>query len=184
MKKVFKNLLYTSAALLVIYLLAQLVLLIFGLQFRAWINVWWLGAVVVTFVAGLFQRYFKTKNKIILISMGTAVILGFILLYTPIGLITILMLESIPHEEHVVVIDGYKFVGYKEDGWDVFIDFYDYKNSFVSGSKKRFTANGYNIDDDGNEVFYDELRDLEHLEDIYEYNLGNFDESELTKVAE
>ena len=73
---------------------------------------------------------------------------------------------------------------YKEDGWDVFIDFYDCKNCFVSGSKKRSTANGYNLDDYGNEVFYDELRDLENLEDIYEYNLGNFDESELTKVAE
>lgn len=29
----------------------KLVLLIFGLQFKAWINVWWLGAVVVTKVA-------------------------------------------------------------------------------------------------------------------------------------
>ena len=78
------------------------------------------------------------------------------------------------------MLDGYKFVGYEDDSWDVFIDFYDYKNKIVSGTKKRFTALGYITDEKGKRIFYEENYNYEHLEDIYEYTQGKFTTEDLT----
>ncbi|WP_161487306.1 hypothetical protein [Butyrivibrio hungatei] len=90
----------------------------------------------------------------------------------------------IPHKELVTVIDGYKFIGYVDDSWDTFIDFYDYKNAFVSGATLRFTALGYYTDEEsGKKRYYDELRYIDHLEDIYEYKQGYFTEKDLTKES-
>ncbi len=181
MKKIYNNLLATSGVLLVVYLLAQIILNVFGLQFRAKINVWWLGGVFGLFIIGVIQLYIKTKSKKVLFSMIISTVIFVALFFnTEFSLLVIGLLEQIPHEEYVIVIDGYKFVGYEEDFWDVFIDFYDYKNAIVSGTKKRFDAIGYKTDEAGNLVFGDDLRYYEHLEDIYEYTNGEFTTEDLT----
>ena len=98
--------------------------------------------------------------------MAVFVILTFV---TPLGFYVVGFLEQIPHKEYVYQVDGYKFVGYEDDFWDVFIDFYDYKNAFVSGTEKRFTARGHDTDEEGNLYFYDDMHRFEHLDDIYRY---------------
>ena len=94
------------------------------------------------------------------------VILTFV---TPLGFIVIGSLESIPHKEYIYQVDGYTFVGYEDDFVDVFIDFYDYKNAFVSGTEMIFRAYGHDTDEEGNLYFYDDMHRLEHLEDIHRY---------------
>ena len=138
----------------------------------------WLGAVFLSFVAGFVWLYIKTKSKPALgVIIAIAIFIGS--LFIPdVGLRVIGSLYQIPHKEYVFVIDGYKFVGYEDDFWDVFIDFYDYKNAFVSGSERRFMAYGHETDENGNVVFYDDFRNYEHLEDIHEY----IDTSKCTKV--
>ncbi|MEE3495580.1 MAG: hypothetical protein VZR06_10495 [Butyrivibrio sp.] len=81
--------------------------------------------------------------------------------------------SSIPLNEHIVEIDGYKFIGYEEYFMDdPFIHFYDYKNNYVSGSKKRFTTEWSKTDENGNVIYGDDMRTYEHLEDIYDYREG------------
>ena len=181
MSKVFKNLLVTSGILLAIYLLVQLILNVFGLQFRAKINVWWLGITFVLFIIGIIQLCNRRKSKKLIFSVVISISILVLLCFNPeFDLIVISLLEQIPHKEYILVIDGYKFVGYEDDSWDVFIDFYDYKNKFVSGSEKRFRAYGYTTDENGNRIFYDENRNYEHLEDIYAYTQGKFTTEDLT----
>ncbi|MBO4456557.1 MAG: hypothetical protein J5802_02425 [Butyrivibrio sp.] len=184
MKKHLKSILFYSVVALAIYILSQCILGIFGLQFRAKINVWWLGITFGLFVIGVVQQCIIRKSKKLVFSVVIGVVSFAVLCLNPFfGIFVIDSIERIPHKEHVLVIDGYKFVGYEDDFWDVFIDFYDYKNGIVSGTKKRFTAIGYETDDAGNKVFYDDLRYYKHLDDIYEFKYGEFDTSELT-VAE
>ena len=159
-----------SLVLLVLYILIQCVLVKHGLQLRAWINVSCLLAVCLGFVTGIIRLFVKTRSKKalgVLIVMVAFVILIFV---TPLGIYVFSFLEQIPHKEYVYQVDGQKFVGYEDDFWDVFIDFYDYKNAFVSGTEKRFTARGHGVDEEGNLYFYDEMHRFELLEDIHRYN--------------
>ena len=68
--KVLKNLLVISGVLLAIYLLAQLILNVFGLQFRAKINVWWLGITFVLFIIGIIQLCIRRKSKKLIFSVA------------------------------------------------------------------------------------------------------------------
>ena len=185
MKKFFKNLLAISGILLALYLLVQGSLRIFDLQLRAWINVWWLGITALVFILGILQQIFKVKNIKLKIGSIVAIIAAIVLLLkTRLGLLLLMTAWVIPHEEQVAIIDGYKFIGYVDDSWDTFIDFYDYKNAFVSGATLRFTALGYYTDEEsGKKRYYDELRYIDHLEDIYEYKQGYFTEKDLTKES-
>ena len=179
--KVLKNLLVISGVLLAIYLFAQLILNVFGLQFRAKINVWWLGITFVLFIIGIIQLCNRRKSKKLIFSVVISISILVLLCFNPeFDLIVISLLEQIPHKEYILVIDGYKFVGYEDDSWDVFIDFYDYKNKIVSGSEKRFRAYGYTTDENGNRIFYDENHNYERLEDIYAYTQGKFTTEDLT----
>lgn len=178
----YKKILISSALLSVLFSLVQLILFFFNLQLRAWVNVIWLSLCILGFVTGVIGMYITTKRKKVLYGMLAAVVLGILVFITPLCFYAAMFLEQIPHKEYVLEIDGYKFVGYEDDFWDDFIDFFDYKNCFVSGNKKRFTAHGKRTDDNGNIVFYDELYEFKHLEDIYEYKSGDFDIDELTQA--
>lgn len=182
MSKTYKNLLAISGALLATYLLAQGILNVFGLQFRAMINVWWLGITFILFISGVIQQCIVRKNnKKFVFSVVASISIFVLFCFNPeFELFLICLLEQIPHKEYVLVLDGYKFVGYEDDSWDVFIDFYDYKNKIVSGTKKRFTALGYITDEKGKRIFYEENYNYEHLEDIYEYTQGKFTTEDLT----
>ncbi len=165
-----KKVLFTSTALLVTYILTEVILGIFGLQLRAWINVVWLWATFGGFVLGVILIFIMTRKKTILFGMIATVALVVGILFSPVGIDVLLFFGQIPHKEYVTEIDGHKFVGYEDDVWDVCIDFYDYKNPFVSGTEKRFTACGSKIDDSGNRVFYDDFREYRHWEDIFYSN--------------
>jgi uncharacterized membrane protein len=63
MSKTYKNLLAISGGLLATYLLAQGILNVCGLQFRAMINVWWLGITFILFIIGVIQQCIVRKNN-------------------------------------------------------------------------------------------------------------------------
>lgn len=182
MKKIINNLIITSICLFVIYIIAQILLNLFGLQFRAKVNVIWLGSSLLGFVVGIVLKSIITRNVKLFMAVIAASFMTMTALLSPYGIYIICAIDEIPHKEYVVEIDGYKFVGYENDAWDVFIYFYDYKNAVVSGNKIRFTANGAEIDENGNVVIFDDIREIYNLEDIYEYNRGYFTTDELTKA--
>ena len=172
-KTIPKILFITDAALLALYFLVQIILHICGLQLRGWINSIFLKTVLVIFFAGLLSLFVITKKKQTRIRL--LIVLGLILLFrfSLYGMFYYMVYSSIPLNEHIVEIDGYKFIGYEEYLMeDPFIHFYDYKNNYVSGSKKRFTTEWSKTDENGNVIYGDDMRTYEHLEDIYDYREG------------
>ena len=169
------NLLIFNTVIFVTYIIGQLILNHFGLQFRAAVNVICLGGVFLIYVAGIIIKCIITKNMKLYMAIISAVFLVFTIIVASEGMAVVLFIDNIPHKEYVVEIDGYKFVGYESDALDVFIDFYDYKNALVSGNKRRFTAHGHRTDENGNIVFYDDMYDFYHLDDIYGIDMSGLE---------
>lgn len=176
-----KILFITDAALFNLYFSVQLILHICDLQLRGWINSIFFKTVIIIFFAGSLSLFVITKNK--LTRKILLAIFGLILLFrfSFYGMFYYIVYTSIPLNEHIAEIDGYKFIGYEEYFMDHFIHFYDYKNKYVSGSKKRFTSEWSETDENGNVIYGDEMRNYEHLEDIYEYSEGYWSTDDLDK---
>ena len=77
---------------------------------------------------------------------------------------------AVPHKERVDTIDGKTFVGYEDNFWDNSIDYYEYKNFIVSGSKRIFSLYTVEEKPDGSIAYYDmDGNRIDHLQDLHEY---------------
>ena len=105
----------------------------FKLMFREWIYI--VSAVIIIggFVAGIIQLLLKIKEKILRnVLIGIVIIL--LLLSTP----AIFFLGAFSYmPEHIVKMDGKKYVAYVNGFLRTYVYYYDYKNIFVVGNQKR-----------------------------------------------
>lgn len=184
MKKLFKNKLFIGISLFVLFFVTRIILILFGLMFRAWINLIWLGSSFVLFLWGFFEFYSKLQNKIAKRVLAILIATTFILTLLPIPVLNIpysLILAAefageigvLPSKEDVIEYDGYKIVGYHRFAfWDSEVDFYEYKNLFFVGSDCLVCCEGYYFDrNDGHFHAYDEMHSYT-IEDIVE-NIKN-----------
>ena len=180
MKKLFKNKLFIGISLFVLFFVTRIILILFGLMFRAWINLIWLGSSFVIFIWGIFDFYSTSQNKIARRILAILIAAAFILALLPIPVLNIpysLILAAefageigvLPSKEDVIEYDGYKIVGYHRFAfWDSEVDFYEYKNLFFVGSDCLLCSYGYGFDrEDGHFYAYDEFYSYT-IEDIIE----------------
>ena len=106
MKKIINNLIITSICLFVIYIIAQILLNLFGLQFRAKVNVIWLGSSLLGFVVGIVLKSIITRNVKLFMAVIAASFMTMTALLSPYGIYIICAIDEIPHKEYVVEIDG------------------------------------------------------------------------------
>ena len=105
----------------------------FKLMFREWIYI--VSAIIIIggFVAGIIQLVLKIKENVLRnVLIGIVIIL--LLLSTP----AIFFLGAFSYmPEHIVKMDGKKYVAYVNGFLRTYVYYYDYKNIFVVGNQKR-----------------------------------------------
>ena len=149
---------------------SNLFLSVIGLQYRAWVTN---SLIAISFFLMFIWVIYKIitqkdrwkRMKMLLALFGLLIVLW--LARFPLLVIGTAVLRK----ERVDTIDGQTFVGYETDFIDKWIDYYEYKNVFVAGSKEIFTLAGVNETDDGKTIYYDmNGTQIEHLTDLYEFN--------------
>ncbi len=175
MKKLFKNKLFIGISLFVLFFVTRIILILFGLMFRAWINCIWLGSSFVIFIWGFIKFYNSVQNKIAkrVLSIITAVVIIFAIIPLPFPIGLTLAIDwageigAFPNREDVIEYDGYKIVGYHRFAfWDSEVEFYEYKNPFVVRNHCLLWCYGYGFDrEDGHFYAYDENNSFT-IEDI------------------
>ena len=122
------TILYTLIIVALYFILSS-----FKLMFREWIYI--VSAVIIIggLVAGIIQLLLKIKEKVLRnVLIGIVIIL--LLLSTP----AIFFLGAFSYmPEHIVKMDGKKYVAYVNDFLRTYVYYYDYKNIFVVGNQKR-----------------------------------------------
>lgn len=160
---------YVTGIAFICYIVSSIILKLFNLQYRAWVNVFCIAVVCVCLLLGLVLSYisFNSIKKKLLLLIAFLLSLGFIWICR---LPIVIFCEAIPHKDRVDTIDGRTFVGYEDDFWDRSIDYYEYKNFLVAGSKRFFSL--YTVDEnpDGSLAYYDmDGNRIYHLSDLHEY---------------
>lgn len=177
MKKVFNTQLIISILLFLSFIIVRFVLGLFGLMFRAWINLIWLAGASLLFVYGFTKLYISIKGKKIKLLL-TILMSGFLLFMImpipfigiPLGLTYAVSIGGdigvFPHREDVLEIDEHKIVAYHRYAfWDSEVEIYEYKNPFVVGNDCLLWCYGYSYDKDGEFYAYDEMHSYS-IEDI------------------
>ena len=122
------TILYTLIIVALYFILSS-----FKLMFREWIYI--VSAVIIIggLVAGIIQLLLKIKEKVLRnVLIGIVIIL--LLLSTP----AIFFLGAFSYmPEHIVKMDGKKYVAYVNGFLRTYVYYYDYKNIFVVGNQKR-----------------------------------------------
>lgn len=122
------TILYTLIIVVLYFILSS-----FKLMFREWIYI--VSAVIIIggLVAGIIQLLLKIKEKVLRnVLIGIVIIL--LLLSTP----AIFFLGAFSYmPEHIVKMDGKKYVAYVNGFLRTYVYYYDYKNIFVVGNQKR-----------------------------------------------
>ncbi|SEQ18199.1 hypothetical protein SAMN02910382_02253 [Butyrivibrio sp. TB] len=180
MKKLFKNKLFIGISLFVLFFVTRIILILFGLMFRAWINCIWLGSSFLIFIWGIFDFYNRSQNKIAKGILSILIAIALIFTFFPMPMIEVPLgllyaaefageLGVLPSKEDVIEYNGYKIVGYHRFAfWDTEVDFYEYKNLFFVGSDCLLYSYGYSFDrEDGHFYAYDEMKTFT-IEDIVE----------------
>lgn len=154
----------------VFWLASNLLLGVIGLQYRAWVTNSLIAISFILMSLWVIYKMISQKDSRKRLKMYLALF----------GLLIVLWLARFPllvigtavlRKERVDTIDGQTFVGYETDFIDKWIDYYEYKNVFVAGSKEIFTLAGVNETDDGKTIYYDmNGTQIEHLTDLYEFN--------------
>lgn len=132
----FYTIVYTS-----IFVIINLILNIFDMNYREWIYIVSLFLIGGGFVIGIIQLLCKIKRKVLRI---ISVVL-FIIVLIPISLYTYVFCVFAYQPEHIVVKDGNKMVAYVTGFMDTYVEYYDYKNFFFVGNKlkiKEFYGSG------------------------------------------
>lgn len=131
LNKLRKNILMYTIIYICTFIIINLILNIFNMNYREWIYLVSLILIGMGLVIGVIQLLCKIKKKIVKI---IAIIL-FIIVLIPCGLYTYIFCIFAYQPEHVVMRDGKKMVAYVNGFMDIYVEYYDYKNFFAVGNK-------------------------------------------------
>ena len=140
-KKIKKNILYYSIALIIILIVVHLLLTILNLKFRLWVYFTVILVSIIGLIIGIIQKLksisSKTK-KIIGIICGSILIIS-IIFWKFIMIMFFVIVLMLNQKEHVVKKDGKKYVAYvKSSLLHTDIYYYDYINFLFVGNEVRF----------------------------------------------
>lgn len=135
MKNIFnksrRSVLMYTIIYICIFVIINLILNAFNMNYREWIYFLSLILISIGFVIGIIQLLRKIKKKIIKI---IAIIL-FIIVLIPCALYTYIFCIFAYQPEHIVMRDGKKMVAYVNGFMDTYVEYYDYKSFFTVGNK-------------------------------------------------
>ena len=98
---------YVTGIAFICYIVSSIILKLFNLQYRAWVNVFCIAVVCVCLLLGLVLSYisFNSIKKKLLLLIAFLLSLGFIWICR---LPIVIFCEAIPHKDRVDTIDGRK----------------------------------------------------------------------------
>lgn len=135
LKHYAKYLLLDTFAVAVLFTAAHAILSLFHLMFIKWIYFAVIGIVIIGILLGIFQLLLKIRKTYIkYIAMGIMTIC-----LIPLTYIGILVFAFTYQPMHIVKKDEIKYVAYVRAFLHTYVDYYEYRNSIITGNEVLFT---------------------------------------------
>lgn len=166
-----KNILFYSVIYLIVFILLGIILSIFGIKYRQYINYFSIILILTGTIVGLIQIIIKTKSNMtkICIALYITSVIGLIGVFYPIIALTFYGLFP---PEHIIEKDNKKYVAYEHSFLDTRVEYYDYINFLLAGNKIRIEEY-YN--DVGRDVLEEDAKGLfTPTYTLYYDNNGNY----------
>lgn len=129
--KLKKSVLLYTIIYICIFVIINLILNAFNMNYREWIYFLSLILVSIGFDIGIIQLLWKIKKRTVKIIAITL----FIIILIPCALYTYIFCIFAYQPEHTVMKDGKKMVAYVNGFMDTYVNYYDYKSFFAVGNK-------------------------------------------------
>lgn len=152
-----RNILFYTLVYMILFLLSKVILHLFGLQYRQFMNYFSAILILIGIIASVIQMFLHSKTK----DTRTCIIIcsvSIFILFMILSPIILLFIAFIP-SEHVVERENKKYVAYVSSFLDTRVTYYDYVNFFLLGNTKR-------IEEFYNNIGIDILE--ENVKDSYE----------------
>lgn len=151
-----KNILFYSVIYLIVFILLGIILSIFEIKYRQYINYFSIILILTGTIVGLIQIIIKSTSNItkICIMLCITCIIGLIGVFYPIIALTF---YSLFPPEHIIEKDNKKYIAYEYSFLDTRVEYYDYINFLLVGNRIRIEEY-YN--DVGRDVLEEDAKDL------------------------
>ncbi len=137
--KIKNHILITFFIFLGIFIITNIILNLFNMRFQLWFIILMLGLLALLFVIGLIQTFIR-KDKVF--KIVTSIFVGiFIMLCIVFYQVILLVLAFLYKPEHFVILDEHKYIAVVNSFLSVDVDYYDYYNPFIMGTKVK--VHGY-----------------------------------------
>lgn len=139
--KLRKNILFYTILYLLAFVIINIILNAFDMNYREWIYFLSLILIGVGFITGIIQLLCRIRKK----NLKIIAIILFIIVLIPCLFYTYIFVIFAYQPEHIVMRDGKKMVAYVNGFMDTYVEYYDYKNFFIVGNKlkiKEYYGNG------------------------------------------
>ena len=130
LEKLKKSVLIYVILYAIVFIIGNLILNAFNMQFRETIYFVSLIFIAIGTIIGIIQLLCKIKNQSIKLTLITL----FIVTLIPCFLYTFVLGIFAYKPEHIVIKDNKKMVAYVSGFMDTYVEYYDYKNYLVVGN--------------------------------------------------
>lgn len=141
-----KSILFYTVIYIIIFILSRKLLNTMGMQYRQNVNYLSIILILIGIISGVTQIFMTSKSKSlkICIIIFAILIVGIMLLISPIILLSIALLPP----EHIVGKEDKKYVAYVYSWHDTRVEYYDYINFLLMGNVERIEEFYHNVSRD------------------------------------
>lgn len=169
MKKIYntikRSILFYTVIYLIIFIISKFIINLIGFDYMKKIYISSTIIIILGIIASIIQTLIKNKSmkkKIISTIIYLIIIVVLLIFYT-----FIFFVSSMLVPEYIIDKDNNKYVAYVYSWIDTRVEYYDYINFFIRGSKKKIQENYNNV---GKDVLSAEVKKIYTPDNTYYYD--------------